>query len=199
MSEKPKDIVITRGPVTMRATMLPVTVWQSDNYAEDWYRDAVAEVRSSGDHNARRREIIFASCFAESFIFEWSRRKLQIEEIDDYFPPMPRFKNDPRYRRNLLYKWKEVPKELQEAGKLKLQPNLDLSRLGELLRYRHGLIHAFASRPATDTQPQRTTPFPRKKDLKTLKLGWAVSIVYDLVSELCDKLGEPKPEYLQKP
>ena len=199
MSEEPKDIVITPAPVTMRAIALPVTVWQSDNYAEDWYRDAVAEARSGGDHSARRREIIFASCFAESFIFEWARRKLQIDEINDYFPPEPRFKNDPRYRRDVAKKWKMVPKNLHQAGKIKLIPKLDRSRLGELLRYRHGLLHAWASRPATAGQSVKTRPFPRKKDLKALNPGWAVSIVFDLISELCDQLGEPKPEYLKKP
>lgn len=199
MSDKPKGIVITPGPATERDIALSVTAWQSDNYAEDWYRDALAEASSGGDHNALRREIIFASCFAESFIFEWARRKLQIEEINDYFPPKRRFKNDPKYRRKLLKKWKEVPRELQEAGKTKVQPNLDLSRLGQLLECRHGLVHASASRPATKAQPRKTRPFPRKKDLKTLTAGWAVSIVFDLVSELCNQLSEPKPEYLQKP
>ncbi len=199
MSEKTRDIVIRAEPGTVRFIGHPATLWTSNNYAEDWYRDAVAEAGSADDYHARRREVIFAICFAESFIFEWARRKLQIAEINEYFPLTPRFKDDPRYRRKLLDKWKKVPKELQQAGKIRVQPSLNLSRLAELLRYRHGLIHASASRPATDTQPPETKPFPRKEDLKALKAGWALSIVIDLVSELCDQLGEPKPEYLQKP
>ena len=191
MSEKPRHIVMRAEPGTVRFIGQPATLWTSDNYAEDWYRDAVAAARSGGDHDARRREIIFAICFAESFIFEWARRKLKIKEIDEYFPP--------KNRRKLLDKWKEVPKRLDKAGKIKVQPSLELSGLAHLLRYRHGLIHASASRPATDRQQPKTKPFPRKKDLKALKAGWALSIVFDLVSELCDQLGEPKPDYLQKP
>lgn len=199
MSEKPKGIIVGVGSAMEYDIALPVTVWQSDNYAEDWYRDALAEARAGGDHNERRREIIFAVGFAESFIFEWTRRKLEIDEINDYLPSKPRFKNDPRYRREVAKKWKMVLQDLHEAGKIKIVPKLNRSRLRELFRYRHGLIHASASRPATEGQSAKNRPFPRKKDLKALKSGWAVSIVFDLISELCDQLGEPKPEYLQKP
>lgn len=199
MSDKRKDTVIPLKQLRISATAPPSTVWQSDNYAEDWYRDAMAEVCSGGNYNARRREIIFATCFAESFIFEWARGKLQVEEINDYFPPERRCQHDTRYHRNLLKKWKEVPTDLYRDKRIKLLPKLHLSRLGKLLQYRHGLIHASASRPATKTQAQKTKPFPAKKDLKKLKAGWAVSIVFDLVSELCHQLGEPKQEYLQKP
>ena len=106
MSKRPRDFVIIAEPAIYRVTVQPVTFWRSDNYAEDWYRDAVAEARSGGGHDARRREIIFASCFAESFIFEWTRHKLKIEEIDDYFPSKSQRKHDLRYRRKLLDKWK---------------------------------------------------------------------------------------------
>ena len=49
----------------------------------------------------------------------------------------PALRTIPRYRRNLLEKWKEVPRDLYQAGKISVQPKLDASRLGELLRYRH--------------------------------------------------------------
>lgn len=134
--------------------------------------------RANTQSPARRKDVI---CLMD----------LQIKEIDEYFPP--------KKRRKLLDKWKEVLEKLHQEGKIRLQPSLNLSRLANLLRYRHGLIHASASRPATKTQSPKTKPFPRKEDLKALKAGWALSIVTDLVSELCDQLGEPKPEYLQKP
>ena len=165
MPKKVKNIIVTPGTGALRITGHPPTVWLTDNYAEEWYRDAVAEARSGGGHDARRREIIFASCFAESFIFEWARDKLQVEEINDYFPPERRFDGDSQYRRDLKKKWKEVPKELYKAGKIGTQPNLHLIRFAEILRYRHGLIHAAASRPAADKQSPKTKPFPRKKDL----------------------------------
>ena len=197
VSKEPKRIATQINPAIEHDFALPITPWQSDNFAEDWYRDALAEARSGGDHNARRREIIFAVSFAESFIFEWTRRKLQIDEITEYFPPNRRFKNDPRYRRSLIEKWRMIPTELYEAGKIPLRPALDLSALEELLRYRHGLIHAAASRPSTQRQPSESAPFPKKKDLNGLVAGWAVDIVFNLVSQLCHQLAESKPPYLE--
>jgi hypothetical protein len=176
-----------------------ITVWISDNFAEDWFLDALREAQTGTDHNAIRREIILAGCFLESYIFEWARRKLQIEEINDFFPPKPRLAGDPRYRRTLKDKWKQIPGELYAEGKIPSNPNLDLSGLGTLLKYRHGLVHAAGSRPATDSQPQETRPFPTKDMLKSLKPGWAVRIAVDLVTSLHNAIGDPLPDYVQRP
>jgi hypothetical protein len=194
---KSKRIVVQINPAIEHDIALPITAWQSDNFAEDWYHDALGEARSGSDHNARRREVIFAVSFAESFIFEWARRKLQIEEVNEYFPSKRRFKNDSRYRRSLVEKWRMIPTELYEAGKLTVCPALDLSALEQLLRYRHGLIHAASSRPSTQNQSPESKPFPRKKDLNDLAPGWAVNIVFNLVSQLCEQLNESKPPYLE--
>jgi len=176
-----------------------VTPWKSDNFAEDWFRDALHEARAGKDHNAQRREIIFAVCFLESYIFEWVRRTVGIGAIDSYFPPKERFEDDPRYRRDLKKKWKEVPKELFEDGKISVDPSVHLSGLGNLLKYRHGLIHAAASRPGTDEQPKETKPFPTKGGLKKLKAGWAVEIVLGLIREFHEKIGTEVPEYIENP
>lgn len=199
MEEQPRDIIITPPPAEAAASVGIPTVWRSDNFAQDWFADALHEARTGKDYNARRREIIFAACFAESYIFEWVRRKVQIGKLNDYFPASPRFPCDPRYRRPLKDKWKEIPKELYEAGKIPLDPNLDLSRLGTLLRYRHGLVHAAASRPATDSQPEKTKPFPTKEVLNGLKPGWALRIVVDLVKALHQAVGDPLPDYVEEP
>lgn len=199
MGEQARNIIITPPLAEATASVGIPTVWLSDNFAQDWFADALLEARIGKDHNARRREIILAACFAESYIFEWVRRKVQIEELNDYFPPSPRFPDDPRYRRTLKDKWKELPKELYEAGKIPSNPNLDLSGLGTLLKYRHGLVHAAASRPATDSQPEETKPFPTKQMLNRLKPGWAVSIAVDLVKALHQAVGDPLPEYIEEP
>jgi len=174
-------------------------VWTSDNFAQDWFVDATNEARNGKDYNARRREIILSTCFAESYLFEWVRRKVQIDELNDYFPPSPRFNDDPRYRRSLKDKWKELPGELYEAGKIRSNPNLDLRAFGTLLKYRHGLIHASASRPATDSQPKKTKPFPTKGMLKRLKPGWAVQIVVALVTSLHKSISDTIPDYIENP
>jgi len=196
---KTPPMVISSGGIASQTTVGTPTVWLSDNFAEDWYRDALHESRNGTDHNAVRREILFAACFAETYIFEWTRRKLQIEEINDYFPPKPRFEKDPRYRRTLVEKWRDVPRELFEAGKIRTEPKLDISRLGQLAKFRHGLVHAAGSRPATEVQSRKTKPFPAKGDLKKLSAGWAVRIAADLVFDLHKTLGESADAYLERP
>ena len=195
--KKPPDITIPLEPLSMVASASGPTVWISDNFAQDWFSDALHEAQSGKDHNSIRREIIYAACFAESYIFEWARSVLQIEEINDYFPPTPRFSDDPRYRRDLKKKWKEIPSELYKAGKIKVDPKLNLSGLGTLLKYRHGLVHASASRPATGSQPdKKAKPFPTKEELKKLRPGWAVGIIIKLVKDLHQALGTPVPGYV---
>jgi hypothetical protein len=198
VTELNKGLISSRGIASQEAVGTP-TVWLSDNFAEDWYRDALQEARTGTDYNAIRREILFAACFAETYIFEWTRRKLQIEEINDYFPPTARFEKDPRYRRSLVEKWRDVPKELFEAGKIPTEPKLDISKLSELIKFRNGLVHAAGSRPATKVQSKKTKPFPAKRDLKKLSAGWAVRIVVDLVFDLHKTLGESSDFYLERP
>lgn len=96
-------------------------------------------------------------------------------------------------------KWKKVPKELYRDGRINVKPKLDLSQLRKLLEYRHGLIHASASRPFTKAQPPEERPFPRKEDLKAVEPGWATRVAFELVASLSHQLGEPKPDYLEAP
>jgi hypothetical protein len=199
VEETTKDVIITPPPAVASASVDNPTVWISDNFAQDWFADALHEARTGKDYHAIRREIILATCFLESYIFEWTRLKVQIEELNDYFPSSRRFNNDTRYRRTLKAKWKDIPRELFEAGKLLADPSWHLSGLGTLLKYRHGLVHAAASRPATDSQPQDTKPFPTKNMLKKLKHGWAVRVVVDLVKDLHHAVGDSVPNYIEYP
>jgi hypothetical protein len=218
MKKKRGGVIVTPKVVSAVGSTIGPTVWISDNFAEDWFSDAVAETRGK-DHNSRRREIIFASCFLESYIFEWTRGIIPIQEINNYFPVeprgkvnkgylrtllhkckeimRPRSKANKRFRRTLKEKWKYIPRELYEHNRIPVNPDLDLSDLGVLMKYRHGLIHAASSRPATDKQPEKTKPFPTKEDLKVLKPGWAVGIAADLVKQLHKKLGSTSPKYIK--
>ena len=199
MEDEPRNVTITPLPAEISSSGGDPVVWISDSFARDWFTDALREARTGKDYNARRREIIFAICFAESYIFEWTRHKIQIEEINDYFPPSPRFDKDPRYRRTLKDKWGRIPREIFDAKKIPAHPNLKLAGLGTLLKYRNGLVHASASEPATDSQPPKTKPFPTKEMLKRLKPGWAVKIVVDLVKDLHREVGDSVPEYIEYP
>ena len=42
------------------------TIWLNYSFAPEWFNDALTEARTGKDHHARRREILFAVCCAES-------------------------------------------------------------------------------------------------------------------------------------
>jgi hypothetical protein len=49
-------------------------LWLAASFASSWFRDALVEAqRSKGDIDARRRGILFAVCFVESYLLEWTR------------------------------------------------------------------------------------------------------------------------------
>jgi rubredoxin len=66
------------------------TVWLSYSFAPEWFADALHEARAGGDHHARRREILFSVCCAESYILEWVRDQVlnrQFDRLNKYFHP----------------------------------------------------------------------------------------------------------------
>jgi len=190
MNEKPEPlhVHVKDESAVADAVPFPPTIWLADNFAKDWFSDALHEARCGLDHHSRRREIVFAVCFAESYIVEWARNMLPVEEIRDL--PLPKKLKD---------KWKHVPKEVCACVGDKIEYDPNLGDLGQLLRYRHGLVHAAASLPATNKQPQKEKPFPTKKRLQERKPGWAVRIVVALVRDLHQAVGTCPPKYLQDP
>jgi hypothetical protein len=85
-------------------------VWQTSSFAAEWFADALAEARLIG-RNARRREILFAVCAAESYLFEWVRDVVlgrAFDELSTYFPP--------GNRRGVRDKCKKIPKLLADKG-----------------------------------------------------------------------------------
>ena len=173
----------------------PPTVWVSANFAELWYRDALKEAAGNDGDHSTRREIVFSASFLESYIFEWVRT-ICFDRLNEYFPPTPRYKNDPRFRRTLKDKWKFVPLDLHNDGILAKAPRLDLSELGALMQYRNGLVHGSASRPSTAGLPMAATPIPNIDELKRISHGWALSVAKTLVIELHAQLGTKPPPYL---
>lgn len=55
------------GTIASNELMFPPTLWQTYRYAPEWFADAVEESGREG-HQARRREILFAVCAAESYL-----------------------------------------------------------------------------------------------------------------------------------
>ena len=202
--EQPNDsgegIVVRPGPVSIGLRVAGPTLWRAENFAEDWLDDAV-NASSIDGIGGRRREIVLSVCFVESYLFEWTRRQVSVEELNDFFPVSSHTatgKKNPNYRRPLKRKWKKVPRELFDAKKIGSRPNLDLSMLGTLITYRDGLVHAAASRHDTFDRKHKSTVRPTKEDLGDLKPGWAVSIVVDLVRDLHRQLGQDLPTYVNK-
>ena len=102
------DTIIEPDPIALNTEIPPVSVWLADNFSEYWFKDAHNESVSGADENSIRREILFAVCFLESYIFEWTRRLVDIEEISEYFPSKSLQNKDSTYRRWLRKVWSVI-------------------------------------------------------------------------------------------
>lgn len=187
------------GPVSIpseEAFGTPI-LWDSFSFALEWFSDALNEARRKNNHQARRREIVFAVCFAESYLFEWVRDEVlhrDFKSLNQFFLPGE--------QRGAAKKWKDVPKALLAAGPIKDVPNLGQPWWEDwlnLVDMRNGLIHARASRPGTSSQPESERPFPSKSDLDGLNPGWAVNVVVKLARELHAAVGTSAPRWLVEP
>lgn len=183
MVEPDRDIVLPSG---VRLTGFAPTILQYANLSESWYRDTVREAQGK-DADSTRREIVFAACFLESYIFEWTR-SISISGLDKYFPPSQ--------KRRLKEKWKEVPTELYVDQIIPVRPELDLSDLATLVKYRNGLIHAQASRPSNADMDERSKPVPALGELDRIAHGWAQGVAKRLVLQLHAQLDTAAPGYL---
>ncbi len=162
--------------------------------AERWFRDTAVEAAGTEEHNSTRKEILFAASFLESYIFEWAR-SLAVDRLDEYFPPMPRFQIDPRFKRTLKNKWKQIPAELYADKIIPVCPQLKLLPLGKLVKYRRVLIHTRARRRTT-VRAKTTAPMPVFVELDLIERGWALDVAKKLVTELHNQIGTPPPSYL---
>jgi transcriptional regulator with XRE-family HTH domain len=189
--------IIRPTPATVSFTAGAATLWLTSSFAPEWFADALREARTGQDHHARRREIVWAVCCVESYLFEWARDqvlKRNFAEIERYFPS-----DD---RRGIRQRWKEVVKELQRANHIPNSPEFQGTYWDDfilLVRYRDGLVHARASRPETDSQPKEAKPVPSKTVLDQLSAGWAVRVVVTLMRRLHDAVGTPSPTWLIEP
>jgi len=150
-------------------------------FSERWYRNAKLEVAGTNGRESTRNEIIFAASFLETYIFEWART-IAFNSLDEYFPPMPRFQIDPRFKRTLTNKWKQIPAELYADKIIPVCPKLKLVPLGTLMKYRHRLMHASASRSVAA--------------LELVAHGWALDVARRLLLEFHNQLGTAPPAYL---
>ena len=77
----------------------PPTIWQHVSFAKFWYQDTVAEAQGRDGEHSKRREIVFAACFLESYIFEYVR-DFKANDLDARFPA--------GQSRSLVDKWRDI-------------------------------------------------------------------------------------------
>jgi len=154
------------------------------NFSERWYRDAKIEAAATNGHHSTRKEILASASFLETYIFEWVRT-LALDRIEEYFPPTPRFQIDPRFKRSLSTKWKQIPAELYADKVIPTCPKLKLLPLGTLVKLRYRLLYS----------PVKTR-MAALRELETVEHGWAVDIAERLVLDLHRQLGTEPPRYL---
>jgi hypothetical protein len=165
-------------------------VWTQYRYAQDWYEDAEDEAKSEGP-DSRRREILFAVCFLESYLYEWVLVDVldrDLDSVEEYFPS-----DDTRDPRR---KWKEVPKRLLDDQRIKAVPQTGDQHGNEWTRlflWRNGLVRAGASKPDLD---QENRPVPTKNELDELAPGWALEVALERVHRLHEAADMPLPRWL---
>ena len=168
----------------------------SAHLAQSWFEDAFREAKTADVH-ARRREIVFAVCLAETYLFEWVRDEVvkgDVQGLNRYFVPG-------RFRR-VEEKWKEIPKELTADLSIAQAPNQGHANWGDFLdvvAFRHGLVHAGASRPHAGDLPEKERAIPTMQQLSGLPPGWALGVVVTLIRRLHDAVGTPAPAWLRDP
>lgn len=172
-------------------------LWGTESFARDWFEDALREARASHDHHARRREIVFAVCFAESYLVEWVRDEAlrrNFRQLSEYFPP-----DRPQ---SVIGNWRDIPKRLKSAGLISATLNLGApfwQRWLGLVQYRDWLVHAHSGRPETSPQAAEEKPRPTKRELDSLQAGWACRVVVELVRQLHLAVGRAAPTWLVEP
>jgi hypothetical protein len=183
-------------------------LWVTANLARSWYNDAMSEVNGNlaaggSTHRDRvRREILFAVCLAETYLFEWVRDSAlnhDYEKLNHYFPPIER----KRPKMPVRERWREVPKQLASDGLLTKLPRWTAEQdiaWKRLVDYRNGLVHARASQPDTKGLGNGENPIPGLDELDQLvKRGWALSVVIDRIRGLHQAAGTELPSWLQRP
>jgi hypothetical protein len=165
------------------------------NFSERWYRDAKLEAAGTNGRKSTRKEIICAASFLVTYIFEWART-IAFNSLDEYFPPTPRFQIDPRFKRSLTKKWKQIPAELYADKIIPVCPKLKLVSLGTLVKYRHRLMHASASPPVTAYTLKKKAAVQTFGGLESVAHGWALDVARRLVLDLHHQLGTAPPVYL---
>jgi len=75
---------------------------------------------------------------------------------------------------------------------------LEWDNFRQLIEYRHGLLHARASRPQTSGMAADSLPMPPLGTLLEMAPGWPTGVVARLIIELVRAANKPIPSWLKE-
>lgn len=192
------DYVLEAEPGHYQFEVHSATAYITQDYAPDWWEDALKSVPDgAGDAGAMRRQIVFAVCALESWFFEWVRDDV----LEDATQSSVLFADITA--RGLPNRIKCVLGEMHSRGRLDAEPGYGESDawqdLHELLRHRNGLVHALASRPRGDIPEEAEGPRPDFRELTEMEPAWPVSVVRGVVELLSSFDDAEPPEWMELP
>lgn len=180
---------------------MPVTWSKWPNWSERWFEDALAEARktpvSAQEHrDVLRREIVFAVCFVESYLFEWARDTLGHDRLAVQLVM-------PGKIQGIKKRWRHVVEAVHQRkpfnAPLAYGKNARWSQFCQVVHFRDGLVHATASLPVSSDQSPLPDPYPDIEALDGLTPGWAVTRTVALVRQLHESQGSDPPDWLADP
>lgn len=154
--------------------------WHTASFGQSWLKDTYLESKVDGlDH--RRKEVICAVCFLETFLFEWVRDDIlekDYKALATFFPPGRTM--------GISGKCNLVFKDLLKDNKIKEIPNRGTAiwaNFKRLVAIRDALIHAAVSRPFQDGDSATEEKTPEISNFIGLQAGWALNVVTTLAAE----------------
>jgi hypothetical protein len=191
-------VPVSCDPVIAGSSVTTTKLWITASFSKAWFDDALHAAQEGQSRDNKRKEIVFAVCFTESYLYEFVRDHIlkgQYDKLIKFFPV-----DD---RRGIRERWKEVLRKLNGENLIKAISDFGADPSWqpfiELVNYRDGLIHAKASRTVKPVQNDDEKPIPSPQDLQNLESGWAVKTVVELVRSLHRHADIPPPTWLVEP
>jgi hypothetical protein len=134
---------------------------------------------------------------AETYLFEWVRDALMSERPSRMFEFFPT--ND---RRGVRGRWKEVPKDLHDAGVIPNKPDFGdphRAEWNEFVDHCDRIIHAKLCELVVSDGITNGNDALIKREIDAIHPGWALGIVVERIRRLHDAGDSPLPEWLVSP
>lgn len=175
----------------------PPLLLSSYHFALEWFDEALTEAThpasstASSNRRSKRREIVFAVCCVEAYLFEWVYHQVLRQDASQLVTYFPQDKH-----LGICERLKDVVNQLHSNQLLPKKPDFGgLNQWSTLVKFRNGLVHANASRPVSNV-PGDLMPDPSLKDLDQMPNGWAVRVITKVIGRLHSAAGTPTPSWL---